>query len=103
MSDANRDSNFRKLKGVEYVSANNPNKGFSGNHKTKHAVHPSDGQTSSKKTCLLHGPVHSSEECKLPKVYSEKYAAHRPHNEKEACSGGKPKCGKFVKLYRETQ
>ena len=40
---------------------------------------------------MLHVPGHNSEECKELKVYSDKYAAQRPHQNKEAQSGGKPK------------
>ena len=77
MSDANRDSNFRKLKGVEYVSANNPNKGFSGNHKTKHAVHTSDRKTGAK-TCLCMDPSNISK--------SEKFLSNTPKVRRAAAS-----------------
>ena len=56
-----------------------------------------------KKTCLLHGSGHSSDECKVLKVYSEKYAAQRPHKPTEALSGGKPKRGKVVESDDNTQ
>ena len=59
--------------------------------------------TGAKHTCLLHGPGNSSEECKLLKVYSEKYAAQRPHKPTEARSGGKPNRGKVVELDDNTQ
>ena len=63
----------------------------------KNPGHPSDHPTR-EKTCLLHGPRHSSEECKVLKVYSENYAAQRPHKSIEACSGGNPKRGKVVEF-----
>ena len=52
--------------------------------------------TGATNTCLLHGPGHSSEDCKVLKEYSKNYSVQRPHNEHEACSGGKTKRGKSV-------
>ena len=46
---------------------------------------------------------HSSEECKVLKVYYEKYVTQRPHKPTEAWSGGKPKCGKSVEFDDNTQ
>ena len=37
----------------------------------------------------MHGPVHSSEECKVLKEYSKKYAVQRPYKDSEAQPGGK--------------
>ena len=54
-------------------------------------------------TCLLHGAGHSSEECKVLKFYSEKYAAQRPHKPTKARFGGKPKCGKVVEFEDNTE
>ena len=51
----------------------------------------------------MHGPGHSSEECKVLKVYSEKYVTQRPHQSTEARSGGNPKHGKFVKFDDNTK
>ena len=90
-----RDSYGRKQKRGEARSPINPKKGNSGKRKETNADHPSDGPTSEKNTCLLHGPGNSSEECKLLKVFSEKYAAQRPHIETEACYGFKPICCKY--------
>ena len=69
----------------------------------KYEGHTSDGLTGAKNTSLLHGPRKSSEECKLPKIYSEKYAEQRPHKEKEARSVSKNKCGKSIDFDRETK
>ena len=41
------------------------------------------------KTCLLHGPGNFSEECKVLKDYSKKYAAKRPHKYTESRYVGK--------------
>ena len=76
---ANRDGHVRKLKGGESASPTNPEKGRDGKWKTENAGHPRYAPTVVKKTCLSHGPGHSSEECKLLKVYSENYADQRPH------------------------
>ena len=46
---------------------------------------------------LLCGPGNSTEECKLLKDYSTKYAAQRPHKE-EAWSEGNKKRGKTVQF-----
>ena len=51
----------------------------------------------------MHGPNHPSEECKVLKVYSEKYAAQRSHKYTEARSGGKPKHGEFAEFDRKTR
>ena len=51
----------------------------------------------------MHGPRHTSQECKVLIIYSEKCAAQEPQKEKEARSGGKYKNGKSVEFYRETQ
>ena len=52
---------------------------------------------------MLHGAGHSSEECKVLKFYSEKYAAQRPHKYTKACTGGNPKFGKVIEFYKNTQ
>ena len=64
--DTDRTSHGRKRKGREDSSPTNPKKGRSGKRKTKNAGHPSDRPTGGK-TCLLHGPRHSTEECKVLK------------------------------------
>ena len=71
--------------------------------KQKNTGHPSNAPTRAKNTCLLHGPGHSSEECKVLKLYSEKYAAQRPHKPKGDCSGGNPRRGKVVDFDDNTQ
>ena len=75
-----------------------PKKGSSGKRKTKNSVSPSENTTGVDKTCLLHGPGHSSEECKVLQEYSKKQTAQRPHKENEACSEGKTKLGKSIKF-----
>ena len=70
--EANRDVHVRKQKGGESALPTNTKKGRAGKHKTKNAGHTSDAPNEAKNTCLLHGLRHSSEECKLLKVYSEK-------------------------------
>ena len=52
---------------------------------------------------MLHDPVHTSEECKVLKIYSDKYAAQRPHKYKEYWSGRKTKHGKYVKFGNNIQ
>ena len=52
---------------------------------------------------MLHAPRHTSEKYKLIKVYSDKYAAQQPYQDKEARSGGKPKHGKYVEFSDNTQ
>ena len=49
----------------------------------------SKNTTSSDKTCLMHGPGHSPEECKVLKEYSKKYTPHQPHKDTEARSSGR--------------
>ena len=80
-ADSNRASHGRKLKVVEAASTTNPKKGHAGKRKTKIAVYLIDQPTGGK-TCLLHGPGYSMEDCKLLKKYSSKYAAQQPHHEK---------------------
>ena len=52
---------------------------------------------------MLNGPGHSTEECKVLKDCSAKYAAQRPHNKREARSGGKKKRGNTVKFDGTTE
>ena len=101
-AESNRGSHVRKRKGWETASPTNPKKGRTG--KRKNIYRPSERCAHrSKNICLLHGPGHSSEECKVLKVYSEKYAAQRPHKSTEAKSGCKPKHSKVVEFNRNTQ
>ena len=64
--DSNRASLDRKKKLGEAASPNNPKMGHSGKCKTKNAGHPSDRPTGGR-TCVLHGPGYSMEECKVLK------------------------------------
>ena len=100
--EANRDGNVRKQKGGESASTTNPEKGCAGKRKKKDAGHPSDALIGAKKTCLLLGPRHSSEESKVLKVYSEKYAVQQPHKPTETRSGGKPKSAKAAEFDTNT-
>ena len=54
--------------------------------------------TGATNTCLLHGPGHSSEDCKVIKEYSKKYAVQRPQKENEARSVRKTKHDKSVEF-----
>ena len=53
-----------------------------------HATYLSNFPTGDK-TCLVHGPEHSTIDCKLPKEYSKKYDTQQPQNDKEYPSEGK--------------
>ena len=50
----------RKKKGGASASPSNPEQGRNGKRKRSNAVHPSGEPTGANKTCLLHGPGHSS-------------------------------------------
>ena len=50
------------------------------------------------KTCFLHGPRHSSEECKVLKEYYKKCAVQQPHKDNEAHPGGETNRGKSIEL-----
>ena len=102
-ADAKRGGDVSKYKGGESASPTNPKKGRASKRKTKNAGRPSDAPTGAKKTCMLNGPGHSSEECKVLNIYSKKYAAQRPHQNKEARSGGKRKHGKSIEFDDNTQ
>ena len=88
----------QEKKGRRICITYKPKKGRSGKRKTKNSVSPSENTTGVDKTCLLHGPGHSSEECKVLQEYSKKQTAQRPHKENEACSEGKTKLGKSIKF-----
>ena len=66
-ADAKRDSNVREIKGGDNASPTNPKKGRYGKRKTENEVSLREKITSAEKTCLLHGPGNSYEECKLLK------------------------------------
>ena len=67
--DSNCAGHIRKYKGGESALSTNPKKGCIGKCKKNYAGHPSDAPTGGK-TCLLHGPGHSTEECKVLQEYS---------------------------------
>ena len=96
--DANREKHVSKIKGGEFASPTNPEKGHTGKRKTNNVVSMSKKTTGETNKCLLHGPVHSSEYCKVLKLYSKKYAKKRPQKENEALSDGKTKHGKSAKF-----
>ena len=79
--DVDRASYVSKRKGGKPASPTNPKKGSAGKRKKKKSSTSKqlDGR---KKTWFLHGPGHSSEECKLLKDYSQKYAVQRTKKEK---------------------
>ena len=79
---ANRANHVRKRKIGEAILTANNEKCRSIEIKTKHSGHLINLPTSAKKTCLLHGPGHSPEECNLLKSCSEMYAAQRSHKDK---------------------
>ena len=66
-ADAKRDRNASKTKGGDYAAPTNPKKGRYGKRKTENEVSLREKITSAEKTCLLHGPGNSYEECKLLK------------------------------------
>ena len=78
-------------------------KGHTGKSKTKYVVSSRENTTSATNICLMHGPGHSSQNCKLLKEYFKKYAKQRPHTKKEAHSSGKTKRDKSVELDRNTK
>ena len=92
----------RKCKGGEDAYPTNPRKGRAGKFKKNYAGHSSD-QTTGDKICLVHFPRHSTEECKVLKEYTKKYAVRKPYKDKEAYCGGNKNSGKIVKLDGETQ
>ena len=73
--EANRCGHVRKLKGGKSAFPTNPKKIRANKYKKQNSGHPIDAPTRAKKTCVLRAPGHSSAECKVLKVYSEKCAA----------------------------
>ena len=57
------------------ASPSNPEKGRSGKRKINDAGHPSNAPTGAKKTCILHGPGHSTEDCKVLQYSSKNHIA----------------------------
>ena len=67
MPYANRDSCVRNRKGGEAALPTSSKKGGTGKRKKKNTVSPSEKTIGADKTCLIHGPVNSSEEYKVLK------------------------------------
>ena len=61
-TDVSRDNYGRKSKGGKAAFPTNPEKGCAGKRKKHYAGHPRYWSTVDK-TCLVHGPGHSTEEC----------------------------------------
>ena len=97
---SDRAINGRKVKGGEHNFPTNPDRGRAGKHKKNYAGHPSDQKTGDK-TWLVHGLRYCTEECKVLKEESNKYALQYPH--KEDWYGGKSRCGNSIKSYDKTQ
>ena len=77
---ANCASHVRKIKWGESAPHTIPETVCTDKRKTRNTGHPNNRPTGGK-TCLLHGPGHSTEECKVLRDQSAKYAAQRPHKE----------------------
>ena len=60
-----RASSGRNKKGRAYASPSKPEQGRTSKRKRINAGHPRYDPTGAKKTCLMHVPGHSSEECKV--------------------------------------
>ena len=75
-ADANHASNDRKIKGIKDNTPNRSEKSHPDKRNKKYAGHPSNEPTGDK---TFHGPVHSTEECKVLRKYPKKYAAQYPH------------------------
>ena len=72
---ANRAGNSRQNRGEASSSWTSPEKVESaGKHRKSYVDRP----TGKLKTCLIHGPGHSSEECKVLGDFGTKYAKSRP-------------------------
>ena len=77
---------------------NNPKKGHTGKRKKTNTVSPSEKTIGADTTCLLHGPLNFSEECKVLKYYSKKYATKHPYKDTEARYVSETKFYKNVKF-----
>ena len=80
---ANYDGHISKCKGWGAAFRTNLQKGRAIKSNKYYSGRPSNGMTGDK-TCQLHGPGHSKEECKVLRGYSEKYSAQWPHNKYHA-------------------
>ena len=96
-AEANRDSSGRKEKGGASASPSKPDQVHSGKRKRSNTGHPSNEPTGANKTCLIHGPGHSSEECKILQEYIESLLAQHTYKDKQALSRGN-KRGKTFKF-----
>ena len=75
----------------------NPEQVRAGKRKRSNAGHPIYELTRAKKTSMLCGPRHTSEECKVLRDYTEKLSTQHTYKDKQACSGGNRR-GKTVKF-----
>ena len=92
----------RKKKGGASASTSNLKQSCTRKRKRNDAGHLIDVTTGAKKTCLLHGPGHSLEECRVLKEYTEKRSAQNTYKDKQAYPGGN-KLAKTIKLEDATQ
>ena len=74
-ADANRDGHIRLKRGKSALSNNYSEMSKSTEGAKIHADHPKDRP---KPTCLIHGPGHSSDECKVLRDFGSRYAKSRP-------------------------
>ena len=81
-AESDRSSFGRYQKGGGDAASSNPNKCCAGKCKKNDAGHTSNAPTGAKKTYMLHGPRHSSEECKVLKGYSKKQVVQQPFKDK---------------------
>ena len=96
-AEANRSSFGRNKKGGGAASLSSPKNGRTGKRKGNDTEHPRYAPTGANNTCMLHGPGHSSEECKVLKEYSKNHIAQQSFKDKQAHSVGN-KSGKTVKF-----
>ena len=74
-ADTNHACHIRNKRGESASSWTRPDKGESTGKRRKRHV---DIPTGKSKTCLIHGPGHSSEECKVLGDFGTKYVNIRP-------------------------
>ena len=79
-ADANRAGHSRQMRGESTSSKTYSEMiKISGKHKKRYVNHPRD---KSKLTCLISGPGHSSDECKVLSDFGSKYTKSRPNKER---------------------
>ena len=88
LAEADCDSSGRNKKGRASTLTYNGDQGCTGKLKRSNAVHPIDKPTWANKTCLLYGPRHPSEECKLICKYTDKGSAQLTYQYKQSRSIG---------------